>query len=367
MQYQTPNNIQAEAFSFKDENVENKYIEWNRPLVQNKVFLTTLLTAILYIVYSQLHKIVAPLEMQDTMIMLHLYITTPYLLFISFLAYNKLNYKLMIFLLMIAPIVAAIYSLYIISNVDIPLIYLSEIHLIIIWIFTISGLRLKHATISASVVVIMAFCTTNYIYPLNEKVFTMNMFWMSASFSLGFLNAFIFERSNRTVFLNTVKLETLATTDILTGLNNRSKLSSLLSEEIGRSKRFGHSFGLTIIDIDFFKRINDQYGHIFGDVVLVEVADIIQKNTRSVDTVVRWGGEEFIIIYLEVDKDEILKLSEKLRAEVEKHLFENIDQQTISIGATLYEDKDDIKSIINRADSALYKAKGNGRNRVEFL
>ena len=122
-----------------------------------------------------------------------------------------------------------------------------------------------------------------------------------------------------------------------------------------------------VLDIDNFKPVNDTYGHQVGDSVLIDVSDQIQKHLRSTDIAVRWGGEEFIVIYLETDKDEVLRLVDKLREDIEKHSFEAIGSVTVSSGVTVYQEDDDITSIISRADKALYKAKENGRNSVEFL
>ncbi|MCJ7765369.1 MAG: GGDEF domain-containing protein, partial [Thiovulaceae bacterium] len=121
------------------------------------------------------------------------------------------------------------------------------------------------------------------------------------------------------------------------------------------------------LDIDHFKSINDRFGHPVGDETLVYIAQLIKEHLRSTDKAVRWGGEEFIIIYLETTADEILKLTEKLRQKIEQHVFTTAGSTTASFGATLYKNGDTKESIIKRADNALYMAKRGGRNRIEFL
>lgn len=361
------NNLLSKNIYFKNLEDEKKYLFWNRPLVQEKLFASTLLAAFLYIVYAQLDRYFAPLELRDTMSMLHMYVMAPLLSFISLLGYLKKSYFLTTFLLVLTPLLATIVNLYIVTNIEAPLVYLTEVYLIVFWIFTISGLRLQQATISA-ILVYLTFTIAIYNSSLFDKeVFVMCLFWITSSFAFGFLNAMLLEKSNKIDFLNKLELERLATTDTLTGLYNRSKLGIILNNELERSDRFGHLFGFVILDIDLFKSVNDTYGHQIGDSVLVEISNIIKNHIRSTDTAFRWGGEEFVIIYLETDEEEVLSLSEKLRTDIENHLFQYVTNQTVSIGATVYKEGDDNISITQRADKALYQAKVSGRNRTKVL
>ena len=160
------------------------------------------------------------------------------------------------------------------------------------------------------------------------------------------------------------KLEKLAVTDELTGLYNRRKLEELIQNEIYRYERFSHTFGLTIVDIDFFKKVNDTYGHQVGDKVLVEIANILKSSLRKTDFIGRFGGEEFIIICPESDIEGVRKLMESFRLKIANHNFEIIKNKTASFGVTVFKDGDSIDTLIKRADDALYKAKNNGRNKV---
>jgi diguanylate cyclase (GGDEF)-like protein len=163
------------------------------------------------------------------------------------------------------------------------------------------------------------------------------------------------------------QLEELVVRDHLTGLYNRTKLDEVLEYVYKRSKRYNTVFGVIMIDIDFFKKVNDTHGHQVGDTVLCEFANLLEENSRETDTVGRWGGEEFLIIVENIDKDAILKLAEKLRANVDAYEFSIVKHKTASFGVTIYRSEDEINKIVARADIALYKAKHNGRNRVEFL
>ena len=160
------------------------------------------------------------------------------------------------------------------------------------------------------------------------------------------------------------ELEVLYITDRLTGLYNRYKLDSVLSDEINRAKRYNSIFGIILIDIDYFKSVNDIFGHQIGDTVLVEISDILKENTRSTDTVGRWGGEEFLIIVPHTDEIKIKNIAENLRTTIESHVFKIVGKKTASFGVTIFRNKESIESMINRADEALYKVKKSGRNQV---
>ncbi len=361
------NNISEVQLSFKDKAQEKKYNGWSRPLVQNKVFAATLLTGVLYLVLSQLDIIVNKPSVANIYSNIHMLLMAPFLFIISIMTYFKKNYNLMIFLLAISPIVATLINLVFVIVLSVPLFYLTELYLIIFWIFTISGLRLHHATISAIIVYLIVFFVTYSMCPLSTNEFLMHIFWMSCSFAFGFLSATLLEQSNRNIFFNQEKLEKLATTDILTGLYNRSKFELTLENEIERSNRFHNQFGLVMIDIDFFKNINDTYGHYVGDSVLVEIGEIIKQHTRTIDLAVRWGGEEFAIIYLERDEKKLLDLAENLRISVENNIFDSVGKLTVSLGVTIYKNGDNSVSITKRADKALYEAKNSGRNCTKFF
>jgi len=163
-----------------------------------------------------------------------------------------------------------------------------------------------------------------------------------------------------------LRIKKLAERDFLTGLYNRKKFNELLNREIDRSLRYNHTFSLAMIDIDHFKEVNDKHGHKVGDKVLVEFADVIKENLRVSDIYARWGGEEFIVLMPETKIEQALKVAERLRKAVENYSFSDISKLTISIGVVQKPPLEmKIDEVIIRADNALYKAKNNGRNRVE--
>ena len=121
-----------------------------------------------------------------------------------------------------------------------------------------------------------------------------------------------------------------------------------------------------LIDIDHFKKVNDTYGHHIGDEILVEFSRILLKNSRKSDYVGRWGGEEFLIIIPNTNDKDMKHFADTLKSKIETNTFKNIGHMTASIGVATYENNEEIKSIIHRADNALYTSKNNGRNQVTF-
>jgi diguanylate cyclase (GGDEF)-like protein len=167
---------------------------------------------------------------------------------------------------------------------------------------------------------------------------------------------------------NKQELERLAVTDVLTRLANRKQIMTVLNTHIENYRRYGNEFSLLMVDIDNFKMINDTHGHLVGDSVLVQVAQIFNKLLRTMDVAGRYGGEEFLIILGQTDIRKAMLTAERIRKAVEQYPFVYQDVElhiTISAGvAGIKSVRDTDNSLIGRADTALYEAKGKGRNRV---
>lgn len=165
------------------------------------------------------------------------------------------------------------------------------------------------------------------------------------------------------------RLEELATTDSLTRVLNRRALADRLAIEIDRSRRYASSLTILLIDIDYFKRINDSAGHLAGDEVLRQVAGLVQAAVRTVDIVARYGGEEFVVILPETAEPGGVTFAERLRMGIDAHDFQvggSIIRLTVSIGIATFPAPDvtSADDFFARADSAMYRAKANGRNQV---
>ncbi|WP_207797715.1 diguanylate cyclase [Aliarcobacter cryaerophilus] len=177
------------------------------------------------------------------------------------------------------------------------------------------------------------------------------------------------EQRTKELNIKNEELFKLSITDKLTGLYNRVKLDSVLQENMSLSLRYGNIFSVIIIDIDFFKKINDNFGHQVGDDVLKECSYILSQNIRNVDTLGRWGGEEFLVVCPETLKDGAKDLAIKLNKAIKLHKFSTYPHSvTISVGVASCSVNDlNYDDIISNADKALYEAKNNGRDRVEIF
>ncbi|MDD2703606.1 MAG: GGDEF domain-containing protein [Candidatus Omnitrophica bacterium] len=164
------------------------------------------------------------------------------------------------------------------------------------------------------------------------------------------------------------KVQELVITDSLTNVLSRRYWLERFTEEIERSRKFNYKLSCFMLDIDHFKKINDHYGHMVGEVILKEVAKAIKDSIRQIDLVGRYGGEEFSVFLAETAKEEAYAVAERIRSSIENKLIRAYDEElqvTISIGISMFpEHGPDGQNLLVRADEALYQAKKTGRNRV---
>ncbi|MEW6109107.1 MAG: diguanylate cyclase [Nitrospirota bacterium] len=179
--------------------------------------------------------------------------------------------------------------------------------------------------------------------------------------------------NNFSLILEKIKLfqetKRLSITDGLTGLYNRRYFNKYLDIEIARAKRYNNFFSVMLFDIDNFKKINDTHGHQAGDEVLQELANIFKSVSRETDTIVRYGGEEFIIILPNTSEEETLAFANRIKIAVENNIFVLNNSKTVNItlsgGIASYpQNAGDAKSLLSAADAALYAAKASGRNKI---
>jgi diguanylate cyclase (GGDEF)-like protein len=176
------------------------------------------------------------------------------------------------------------------------------------------------------------------------------------------------EKSSYELVLSNRRLQQMANTDILTGLSNRRYAMTRIEQEWETARRYNRPLSVLMLDLDFFKSVNDTFGHHVGDQILVHTAAIIRENTRASDIPCRLGGEEFFVIATNTDQASALILAERIRSTIESHQLKGIELRrkvTISIGvAAKTENKSSWESLIQLADNALYEAKNSTRNAV---
>jgi len=161
------------------------------------------------------------------------------------------------------------------------------------------------------------------------------------------------------------ELKRLATTDRLTQAYNRLKFEEIIGREKERAIRYNQPLSMIMFDIDDFKKLNDTYGHLAGDKTLRAIADIVRENMRKIEYLIRWGGEEFMIIAVGAELEKASALAERIREIIAANKFEDAGHVTLSLGVTEFRKNDTEDLFIKRADDALYRAKIKGKNRVE--
>lgn len=351
--------------NFPDEPSLHLYEKWDKSTRQVQISTITFLTALLYILFGFLDKSWAPEQTQALMLKIHLFALAPCLLTISFLAYKKRFYSFVMPALAFAPVLAMLCHAYLQSKLSHYAPFLAEGYLSVFWTFIVSGMTFRYALGSASISSMILLVSGFYTIG-DPDIYVVHAFWIFCSFSFGFVGALIFDRSRKATFMIQRELQHLAITDELTGAFNRNHLNSVLSQEMARDLRYDKTFGVLLIDLDHFKNINDAFGHAVGDEVLRKTAQTLSTFIRSSDTLVRWGGEEFVVIAIEVDEKALSHLCEKLQSSIEGASYGSVGKVTVSVGATLFSKDDTQDTLLLRADKALYEAKEKGRNRTVY-
>lgn len=164
-------------------------------------------------------------------------------------------------------------------------------------------------------------------------------------------------------------LEKWATTDPLTDLFNRRHFFELAERELERCRRLQSDLSFILLDIDYFKQVNDKYGHLMGDTVLITLAKELKKQLRKVDFCCRYGGEEFVLCLPDTPQQGTVDVAERIRLQIEKLEFSTPDGEEfsvrISLGVATRKNEDNVEVILKRADDALYEAKQAGRNQTK--
>lgn len=230
----------------------------------------------------------------------------------------------------------------------------------ILWIFPtiISIYYLMPLKLARATNIVLVFAILIVIY---SKVDLTSFLTILATTTLTTSLAFVIFRSYNE---KQSELSLLASVDSLTNSGNRRALDLNLSEVIASQQRGAYTMCLMLIDLDNFKDVNDNHGHAIGDQILISVSDLIKKHIRVLDSLYRYGGDEFIVMPLNMNINTTKSLAEKIRSIIEQYKFINDIKITLSIGVAEYKSHDTPESWISRADTALYEAKEGGRNKI---
>ncbi|AGA89466.1 diguanylate cyclase (GGDEF) domain-containing protein [Thioflavicoccus mobilis 8321] len=198
-----------------------------------------------------------------------------------------------------------------------------------------------------------------YEYSRSHEGYELDEIILTVAVSSIYLSVYTLRRLR-----NLQALLVAASTDPLIGITNRRRGSDLIAALVQGQGPNNELASIIMFDVDDFKRINDDYGHDTGDEVLTELIEVVQEETRRMDIVIRWGGEEFIILCPRTHADEACQLAERIRIAVERHRFRDVGQVTASFGVTALAPNENLRSQVVRADRGLYESKRLGKNRV---
>lgn len=254
-----------------------------------------------------------------------------------------------------------------------------------LYIYAFLRIRFINASIAGTGLLIGYSIIEWHFLNTPSNIATANIFYMSASNIAGMCVSYLLEYQGKKEYLLQGKLAELSLRDAMTGLHNRYYFNSVCLKDIEDFMHAHHSeplverrmlnvsfssYGLFILDIDHFKKINDTYGHNVGDAVLIDVSNILKLNVRKTDDVLRWGGEEFLIVLKSTQKDHIYDFVKKIGRSIQGNDFRLENGKKISIMCSIgyvcipFEKSHNVETLISYADQAMYKAKQSGRNRA---
>lgn len=235
---------------------------------------------------------------------------------------------------------------------------------IILSIFLIPNKWIYMIFTSLTVSISFLLFSVYYLKDIEFPQFSAGIVYTSLVIILSGISSYRMNYYKRIQYINSKKLTKMSMTDALTGIYNRAKFDEELVRLVEISRRYNTPLSLVIFDIDDFKIINDSYGHLTGDKVIVDTVKIVMKAMRRTDVFARWGGDEFAIILPNTQRDEAIDMTARLRVRISEYVFDKVEYISCSFGVVLLEEDDDIETFLHRADQRVYLAKDAGKNIV---
>ncbi|WP_373482720.1 GGDEF domain-containing protein [Acetobacterium sp.] len=200
---------------------------------------------------------------------------------------------------------------------------------------------------------------------INISEFLAAMIHIAIVIFLSSISSYSVNYYKRIQYLHNIELVKMAETDALTGIYNKAKFNQEYAQMADNAKARSRDLAVIMFDIDDFKAVNDNFGHLVGDQVLKELTALVRRNINKTDILARWGGEEFVIILPDSQLEEALKVAQRLRMIISEHPFHITGAITCSFGVGSFKHDDTVDTLLHRVDERLYRAKKSGKNRVE--
>lgn len=228
----------------------------------------------------------------------------------------------------------------------------------------------QRVLIDTSVLIIAIICTGSYLasieatevfyeFSRNHEDLELDELALTIAVSSIYISIFTLRR-----FFDLKTIMAMANTDALVGIPNRRRGITLIETEINKCKRQSHRSSVIMFDLDNFKEINDECGHCIGDYVLQEVCLVVQKQVKGRGEVIRWGGEEFMVLCPDTSLNNAVNLAEQLRDTLEKHSFQELTGVTASFGVAEIKQQDQLDALLKTVDGRMYASKNTGKNKV---
>lgn len=294
----------------------------------------------------------------------HFYCTAPLLVLIALLARKRTLLPIAIVLMGLAPILANIGNMLIVSVVQEKWLYFPEIYLSIIWVFVISGLPFRAALISGTAITLIQTLFSTTFLMLNAYELTLHLFWLLAALLFGIGSALLFERLYKKVYEHYYMANQLACTDSTTNLPNKLSFDKEFSAQLDACKESRCNITLLMINCNDIEQINHNYGHKNTDQLLSEMAHCMAKQLPKGHQLARFEGSTFIALLYDLSLQQSLKFAHTISETIAAHTFVCDIHTSVSIGMTLYQYDDTLERIYDRGFNALKQAQKEGRNSV---
>lgn len=351
---------------FTDRSLENEFFNYDMGRAIKYIRPITLVLGILYMLFiiPDYFLIKNPNTFRAILINRTVFLL---LIVILFIAIKKLkNFTILAHWITVYEILGSISFLVIVYQYESPnyLIQAFGVMVIILAIYLAPNKWLNTLVTSIFASLLFTVLSACYIKGIKASEFTAGVVYIFIVIVLSSIASYRTNYYKRKQYTDSKELLRLSIIDPLTGIYNRAKFDEELQQCMDYSKRYETPLSLVIFDFDNFKIINDTYGHLVGDKVIVDTVTIIESAIRQTDLFARWGGEEFVMLLPNTDRQHAMELTERLRILISHHVFDSVGNITCSFGVVMYKENDDAYTLLHRADQLLYTAKSAGKNTV---
>lgn len=306
------------------------------------------------------------LEITNTKDLFSIFVIRSLFLLISIiisLTVIRINFKYITFIVLLYELVAITAFIIIINQYEsITVLSYFSVIVITLAIYIIPNKIIYSILVTVLLNIIFFIFSHRHILGLNQFILYKLIAYEVITFIFCYSGTYLTNYYKRKQFADSLELERLSSIDFLTGIYNRAKFNEKLNQWIDYCNRYNAPLSLVIFDIDNFKMINDNCGHQIGDCVLKDLTVTIKKIIRITDIFARWGGEEFVLLLPNTNKEQALELTERIRKSIQKSKFTNANSITCSFGLATLTEKENAESFLKRADKLLYSAKNRGKN-----